>query len=68
MNIDNQSKCIQTMSEDDFSISDVEELSYYDFMGYMNVPFFNIGGIGSIDRLAELCKISEESTKGFGNI
>jgi len=61
MIIDNQSKCIQTMSEDDFSISEVEELSYYDFMGYMNVPYFNIGGIGSIDRLAELCKISEES-------
>jgi len=49
------------MSEDDLSISELEELSYYDFMGYMNVPFFNIGGIGSIDRLAELCKISKNS-------
>jgi len=49
------------MSEDDLSISELEELSYYDFMGYMDVPFFNIGGIGSIDRLAELCKISKDS-------
>ncbi len=49
------------MSESDFSLSELEELSYYDFMGYMDVPFFNIGGIGSIDRLAELCKISKDS-------
>lgn len=49
------------MSENGLSISELEELSYYDFMGYMDVPFFNIGGAGSIDRLAELCKISKDS-------
>lgn len=49
------------MSEDDFSLEELEELSYYDFMGYMDVPFFNIGGVASIDRLAELCEIGENS-------
>lgn len=49
------------MPEDDLSIEELEELSYYDFMGYMDVPFFNIGGVGSIDRLAELCGIRENS-------
>jgi len=48
------------MPEDDLSIKELEELSYYDFMGYMDVPFFNIGGVGSIDRLAELCEIREK--------
>ena len=49
------------MSENDPSLEELEELSYYDFMGYMDVPFFNIGGVGSIDRLAELCEIREKS-------
>jgi len=49
------------MSENDPSLEELEELSYYDFMGYMDVPFFNIGGVGSIDRLAELCEIRENS-------
>jgi len=49
------------MPEDDLSLKEIEELSYYDFMGYMDVPFFNIGGVGSINRLAELCKIRENS-------
>lgn len=49
------------MPEDDLSLKELEELSYYDFMGYMDVPFFNIGGAGSIDRLAELCEIGENS-------
>lgn len=43
------------------SIEEVENLSYYDFMGYMGIPFFNIGGFASIDRLAELCQITEET-------
>lgn len=42
-------------------IEEIEELGYYDFMGYMEVPFFNIGGAASIDRLAELCQLSQES-------
>jgi len=49
------------MPEDNLSLKELEELSYYDFMGYMDVPFFNIGGVGSIDRLAELCEIGENS-------
>lgn len=43
------------------SIEEVENLGYYDFMGYMGVPFFNIGGFASIDRLAELCHITRET-------
>jgi ubiquinone/menaquinone biosynthesis C-methylase UbiE len=49
------------MPEDNLSLDELEELSYYDFMGYMDVPFFNIGGVGSIDRLAELCEIRKNS-------
>ena len=43
------------------SIKEVERLGYYDFMGYMGVPFFNVGGTASIDRLAELCHISDQT-------
>ncbi len=46
---------------DELSLEEVERLGYYDFMGYMGVPFFNIGGFASIDRLAELCKITKET-------
>lgn len=49
------------MPADEYSMEEIEELSYYDFMGYLDVPFFNIGGVASIDRLAELCRISEKS-------
>jgi ubiquinone/menaquinone biosynthesis C-methylase UbiE len=45
----------------ELSIKEVENLGYYDFMGYLGVPFFNIGGRGSIDRLAEVCHISAGS-------
>jgi hypothetical protein len=27
------------MAEDDLSLEELEELSYYDFMGYIDVPF-----------------------------
>ena len=40
-------------------IEEIEKLGYYDFMGYMEVPFFNIGGVGSIDRLAEMLELKE---------
>jgi SAM-dependent methyltransferase len=43
-------------------LREVEGLGYYDFMGYMGIPFFNIGGVASVDRLAELCHISEGSS------
>jgi ubiquinone/menaquinone biosynthesis C-methylase UbiE len=49
------------MPKESLSIEEIEELGYYDFMGYMEVPFFNIGGTSSIDRLVELCQIDEES-------
>jgi len=42
-------------------LKEIEGLGYYDFMGYMGVPFFNIGGIASVDRLAELCQITEHT-------
>lgn len=43
-------------------IEEVEKLGYYDFMGYLEVPFFNIGGVSSIDRLAELLRIDEDTS------
>jgi SAM-dependent methyltransferase len=49
------------MPKESLSIEEIEELGYYDFMGYMEVPFFNIGGASSIDRLAELCQLDKES-------
>jgi SAM-dependent methyltransferase len=49
------------MPEDEYSLKEIEDLSYYDFMGYLDVPFFNVGGVSSVDRLAELCRISEDS-------
>lgn len=52
---------MSAMPKEHLSIEEIEELGYYDFMGYMEVPFFNIGGATSIDRLAELCQINQES-------
>jgi hypothetical protein len=43
------------------AVKEIEELEYYDFMGYMGVPFFNVGGAASMDRLAELCRIEEDA-------
>ena len=43
------------------TLKEIEGLGYYDFMGYMGVPFFNIGGAASIDRLAELCHITDNT-------
>jgi len=45
------------MEDKALTVKEIEELGYYDFMGYMGVPFFNIGGAASMDRLAELCHI-----------
>ena len=49
------------MDKQSLTIKEIEELGYYDFMGYMGVPFFNIGGAASMDRLAELCHIDENT-------
>ena len=42
------------MPREKLEIEEVEKLGYYDFMGYLEVPFFNVGGAASMDRLAEL--------------
>ncbi len=42
---------------DELSIEEIENLGYYDFMGYLDVPYFNVGGQASMDRLAEMCHI-----------
>ncbi len=46
---------------DKLSIEEVENLGYYDFMGYIGVPYFNVGGRVSIDDLAKLCHIGAVS-------
>ena len=51
------------MPKESLSLEEIEELGYYDFMGYMEVPFFNIGGASSIDRLAELCQLDKECAR-----
>jgi ubiquinone/menaquinone biosynthesis C-methylase UbiE len=43
------------------TLKEIEGLGYYDFMGYMGIPYFNVGGIASIDKLAELCKITKNT-------
>ena len=43
------------------SVSEIEELGYYDFMAYLNVPFFNIGGNESLDVLAERCYLGPDT-------
>jgi ubiquinone/menaquinone biosynthesis C-methylase UbiE len=49
------------MGSGSLSLSEIEELGYYDFMAYLEVPFFNIGGTPSMDILAERCGIDEGS-------
>jgi len=49
------------MPGEKLGIKEIEGLGYYDFMGYMGVPFFNIGGAASMDRLAELCHITKDT-------
>ncbi len=49
------------MEKQSLTLKEIEELGYYDFMGHMGVPFFNVGGAASIDRLAELCHIDENT-------
>jgi ubiquinone/menaquinone biosynthesis C-methylase UbiE len=43
------------------ALSEIENLGYYDFMAYLEVPFFNIGGTPSMDLLAERCSLDEFS-------
>ncbi|MGB9131037.1 MAG: class I SAM-dependent methyltransferase [Methanosarcina sp.] len=44
-----------------FSVKEAEALGYYDFMSYLGVPYYHIGGLTSTKKLAELCRI--DSTK-----
>jgi len=48
------------MAENDLSMEEIESLSYYDFMGYLGTPFFQIGGLKSTEKLAELCQIDKD--------
>ena len=44
-----------------FSVKEAEALGYYDFMSYLGVSYYHIGGLTSSKKLAELCQI--DSTK-----
>jgi ubiquinone/menaquinone biosynthesis C-methylase UbiE len=57
----NELGAVVGLSSKELSLSQIEELGYYDFMAYLQVPFFNIGGAPSLDLLAERCKIDENS-------
>jgi hypothetical protein len=48
-------------------LKEIEGLGY-DFMGYMGVPFFNIGGAVSMDRLAELCHMTENTARSRSSV
>ena len=47
------------MVKEKLSIKELEKLGYYDLMGYLDASFFNCGGIDSVDRLGELCKLGQ---------
>lgn len=49
------------MQEPPLTIKQAELLSYYDFMSYLGVPYFHIGGLTSTLKLSELCGINEDS-------
>jgi ubiquinone/menaquinone biosynthesis C-methylase UbiE len=52
---------IDAMPREKLEIKEVEKLGYYDFMGYLEVPFFNVGGAASMDRLAELLRLDGDT-------
>ncbi|ABE51176.1 class I SAM-dependent methyltransferase [Methanococcoides burtonii] len=49
------------MQGNDLSMEEIEDLGYYDFMSYLGVPYFHVGGLTSTKRLAELCQINKAS-------
>ena len=49
------------MPQSTLSIEEIEKLSYYDLMGYLEVPFFQIGGLSSTEKLGELCRIDKDT-------
>lgn len=40
---------------------EIENLGYYNFLAYMGVPVFALGGLKSTEELAEMCGINENS-------
>jgi ubiquinone/menaquinone biosynthesis C-methylase UbiE len=52
---------VTKVARSSFSLAEIEDLGYYDFMAYLEVPFFNIGGTPSVDELAKRCMINEKS-------
>ena len=48
------------MSGHSLSIQEIETLGYYDFMSYLEVPYFHIGGLVSTEKLAELCRVDRD--------
>lgn len=49
------------MRQNSLSMEEIEDLGYYDFMSYLGVPYFHVGGLTSTKELAELCHISKHS-------
>lgn len=47
------------LDEDNLPLEEIENLSYYNFMGHLEVPFYQIGGLASTEKLAELCHVNE---------
>ena len=45
------------MSGHSLSIQEIEALGYYDFMSYLEGPYFHIGGLVSTEKMAELCRL-----------
>ncbi|AKB23741.1 Putative methyltransferase YodH [Methanosarcina sp. MTP4] len=48
------------MSGHSLSIQETETLGYYDFMSYLEVPYFHVGGLVSTEKLAELCRLDRD--------
>lgn len=44
-----------------YTFLEIEKMNYYDFMAYLGVPFFHIGGPKSTEELAAFCNIRKES-------
>jgi ubiquinone/menaquinone biosynthesis C-methylase UbiE len=47
------------MTESSLTLEEVEKLGYYDFMSYLGVPFFHLGGPKSTLELAGMCHIEK---------
>lgn len=49
------------MQEKKLARKDIENLSYYDFMGYLGASFFNWGGLKVTDKLLELTGVDKDT-------